>query len=500
MRNSVKIGDESIRILMHALGAVMISDALKDPLVIAEIEVWLNNWIAKDYSCEGLKSKFMSAPEQHAIRLDQPWEGQQTYTWRGKEYFYPYLPPFDLIREGDSAALKLVPNFKMITPLEDWRDPFHEARQRYISKTGRDAFSWPHDVWPNGMWLPGLMSNTRGADYAVYGDDEIHHSSSEDCLFISPVKAAPNAKFNKCVFVGGLTVTGGATQGNIFEASDCVARTLSLRGVVIDQFTFGGKIIYPTAVTAEASSIVRFNAVGAGLSTIPLSGLFSLLHDLSLDDFVKSGKFDKQFNNLIKTVDAFCAIYLKEKDDPDNEKRHHHAKIEYAFSKLRSRFDRESLDYLSSRMHNYELRCREKNDRYSSLERTVSCGYRLFSGYGNSIGRPLMLLLSLWGLCAAVYTTAFNFARGSRLQIHDATWPKGIADGLSYSAGRIAPFIPWDNRVDYPPKSLEVSMRLMDGSLGLIVHLTSLGQTTLSALALFCLALACKRRFKVSDK
>jgi hypothetical protein len=251
--------------------------------------------------------------------------------------------------------------------------------------------------------------------------------------------------------------------------------------------------------TSNASKIKILSMVGSGISLVPLYGQLTSPVELSLDDTVKSGRFDAQFSLLISGINS--AI-----DTTSPLRTHlfqtHLARVEAGFSKLRALYAELGSEYLAQRMHHYELRCREYNNRYSIVERKISLIYRISSGYGNSLGRPIIFFFSVWLLSSIFYSSAYNLSHGSKIFPPKAelAWPGNVFNGMSYSLGRMAPFIPWDTKIEYPDGSLEKWARIRDGRLGFLIHLSSLAQTTLSALALFFLGLAAKRRFKVSDK
>ena len=151
---------------------------------------------------------------------------------------------------------------------------------------------------------------------------------------------------------------------------------------------------------------------------------------------------------------------------------------------------------------NLELRARRKRSDVPLWERFTSYLYWLVSDYGNSVFRPLVVLVTLFGIMGGLY-----YALG--LLPHFAGQPLAVADGygvpnllkaLTFSLQNVfAPFSVLDTSKFNPADPWVAKVVLSDNpAFGLLVKLLASTQSLVSLSLAFLAGLAGRRRFQIN--
>jgi len=185
-------------------------------------------------------------------------------------------------------------------------------------------------------------------------------------------------------------------------------------------------------------------------------------------------------------------------------------------------FDSKGDRERAQRFFRLELQARMKSGEVGRLERSVFWGYRIFSNYGASVGRPFAWLASsvpsfamlYWIIAAAclnpissqtkpigelypiqtISEVSDRFVKGDFSEIDT----RPMLGALSFSAHRTFPFGAWDVRADEKNNNMR-KLLLGDGEEGanFTVRVLATVQSIFSLAMIFLSGLAIRRRFKM---
>jgi hypothetical protein len=161
---------------------------------------------------------------------------------------------------------------------------------------------------------------------------------------------------------------------------------------------------------------------------------------------------------------------------------------------LKKYFESQGDRERSQRFFRLELEARMKSDEVSRFEKWIFAGYRMFSDYGASIGRPLLGLfvafvgfgLFYWAIAALWFVPTAVFDR------------KLFVGSFDFSLRQTFPFI----TTDMKGENIDISMRKVllgegDRWQNLLLRCVTVLQTTFSLAMIFLSGLAIRRRFKM---
>ena len=317
------------------------------------------------------------------------------------------------------------------------------------------------------------------------------------------------ARFASSSF-GGRTSFRGAlfTRGALFEEINDWG----------DKPSEWGRAFFDT----KASGLMSFER-----STIPPFGIFHGLHLergslLSLDDpgaATMKAAFAKQLSEIL---DERRRTSSDQKNDLGDQFNRLSADLVGGCRFLKNYFEAIADRDLAQRFFRFELEARMKSGEIEKMERWVFGGYRIFSDYGASIGRPLKWLASsvfvfwffYWFIAATwlnpslsqirpsnepysiqnVFEVKDHFLRGDFSAINLAP----ILGALSFSAHRTFPIGAWDVKAEDKDNNMR-KILLGDGEGGAHFTVRALAtiQSIFSLAMIFLSGLAIRRRFKM---
>jgi hypothetical protein len=272
----------------------------------------------------------------------------------------------------------------------------------------------------------------------------------------------------------------------------------------------------------KASGLMSFER-----STVPPFGTFHGLNLergalLSLDDpgaTTMKAAFARQLSEILEKRGRTSA---DQKNDFGSQFNRLAADLVGGCRFLKNYFEEIADRDLAQRFFRFELEARMKSNEIGKMERWVFGGYRIFSDYGASIGRPLKWLarslIFFWFLYWFIAATCLNPAL-SQIKLNNEPYPiqnvfevkeyllRGdfskidlapILGALSFSAHRAFPFGAWEVKAE----DKDVNMRkilLGDGEGGahLTVRALATVQSIFSLAMIFLSGLAIRRRFKM---
>ncbi len=272
---------------------------------------------------------------------------------------------------------------------------------------------------------------------------------------------------------------------------------------------------------AKASGLISFE----GGSMPPLSA-FDGLHiesgaSLVLDD-AGYKKMTKAFSKELAEIGTKSATESSENDAVGKPNSALYSNLASGCRFLKKYFDSIGDKDLFQRFARFELEARMKSDEIGWLERSVFLGYRTFSNYGASIGRPLKWLarsvvffwLSYWLIAATCLNPtlsnikpnqeSYSIQTVSEVMNHvlmrnfSAIDMRPLLGAANFSFHRTFPFGAWDVKADEKDNNMR-KLLLGDGEGGanFTVRVLATIQSIFSLAMIFLSGLAIRRRFKM---
>lgn len=275
-------------------------------------------------------------------------------------------------------------NSKFLEIINASRSVFnHQASFSHCAFPGRVCFS-------NARFLEGAVFKV-GSGAAVNSDAsfkqigeadftgcEFHPNSSEVCADFDGRQTLEAASFELCRFVGVPMFFGCVFHENV-----------SFRGAKFE-------IVAPKQSYWDVLSSLSFSSFPASVGELRLAG--------------------RSFGRALGEAGRRLVSPFRERRTRENQRL---ARYERAYTALRQRFSEISNAKFERMFHIYELRARRKrrDSEASFLEGIVSWTYDRVSVYGQSISRPLMILVGLW-LCFGIiyFIIAASYSGSSLLE------------------------------------------------------------------------------------
>lgn len=245
---------------------------------------------------------------------------------------------------------------------------------------------------------------------------------------------------------------------------------------------------------AKASRLLSFEH-----STVPPFGAFQGLRlesgaFLSFDDpgiTTMKAVFKEQLSEIQKKPRETAS---NQKHDVGNQFHRLSADLVGGCRFLKNYFESISDRELAQRFFRFELQARMTFGEIGGMERWVFGGYRVFSDYGASIGRPL-----LWLGFAFISFAFFYWALAAFWLAPEVTFDRKVLIGsFDFSLRQTFPFVITDLKADNAGFNMR-KILLGDGDhwQNLLVRSVTVLQTTFSLAMIFLSGLAIRRRFKM---
>lgn len=237
----------------------------------------------------------------------------------------------------------------------------------------------------------------------------------------------------------------------------------------------------------------------------PKQTYWAALCSLDFPSFPASvGELRGADGNVVRALrDAFWRLFspLRERRTKENQRL---ARYERAYTALRQRFSEISNAKFERMFHTYELRARRKriDNEASFLEGLVSWTYDRVSVYGQSISRPLVILLGLWFSFGIIYfTIAASFSSESLLESlvfstrqivkPFSAWSRDFTLSATASVGSMSELSPWLSRLLKTGTQHELVFTT-------VVRILASLQSFVGLVLLFLSGLAARRTFGVN--
>lgn len=493
-----------------------------------EVAKWVERWTVQDFSWEGLHGRtyevsYASDPA-FSISGEEFWAPfkDDLIEWEdGKRYTIFHLPPFfQSTPPGPHFSKYGMDDHELMARLDAFRAMWEggieraggELLRRSILANGRNP---DQGHWMISFGLDGTSFPIHTGVNPPYGKfccyyRKLNHGLSyhlQDGLVLHPIHLENQ---------GGIQLKNTTVLHEIALKSDparFIESALAVDGGFVDYITlkdikmgksrmsnrFGRNFL----CQIDNAVFESIDARGTGLEAIYFLEGVSKNGDALFDANISSGSFNIEFHAAISKIKQhfrYKNIKYRLIDPHKNARNECFRRLEHALAHLKRRAQDRDHDYDALKIHNYEIWCREKNSSYSFSERFVSSIYRYVSMYGTSIGMPLIWSALMMCAFAIPYAAIFSSAKYGFEPKFSLEFMQYFVEGLNYSAAKQAGFIPWANPTGDKISDIEVTLRELGDLRGFAARMLAFSQTALSAVLLFLTGLACKRKFKVSDK
>ncbi|GEM_PF-2724808 len=349
--------------------------------------------------------------------------------------------------------------------------------------------SWPKAKIEHARFNSAVLGNadfsnvqfTRGADFSSA-------SLYDKCNFAA-------ALWEETADFSGATLTAADIQRARFEGTvDFTTATFRQR-LRADRAQFLGAVAFDEVVWEEDPACFAASFRGARFSAFVSLGSAAFPAFAAFDGAELKG--EARIAGDRESCDAAFIVALRKAVTPKLR-----ASLEYGTRALRLAAENARDRTLEQTLYRNELLVRRRQAPWFSSERMFSVLYGGLSGYGLSVGRPLIALLGVWLLWAAIY---FAVAVVAGLPL-EGRWAlvgpihPDIAQVLQLSARSIfSLFGVWSIRPSNTAGGALEEALLWDGiEVGFLVRVLSSVESVIAGGLLFLIALGLRRRFQIS--